>query len=575
MVLADGYAGIVAGKTLVIMSRFPVGDSLYAPLADIVEDISIRAGLTAGQINVTGLDDLVQGYVIGGQMSARAAIEPLQAAYFFDPVESDATVKFIKRGGTSVITIADADLAAYAGDSPPPLLTTVRQQEIELPRAVDVVYVNSDADYQEGSQRAIRQGTSSQSMTAISVPIVMTDTEAKAIADRTLYAAWQEREKFRFSTSRKFAKYEPTDIMTASGRAVRVLEKSETTSGVIEWTGVAAIAAATFVQGSVPGTGEGFVPQVPPSIQGTTLRLIDLPLMSDSDAASGFYAVMAGAIDTNWRGATLFKSVDSGVNYLAITSNATADRIGQTTTTLADWAGGNWFDEFNTVTVELTPGSAALTSSSELGVLNGANMCVIGYEVLQYKTATLVSLRTYVLSGLLRGRRGTEWRQAGHATGDLFAALPASVNVYAEAAEIGLSRLYKAVTSGLALNVTAAVTYANAGLALTPFSPCQIGGGRDGSGNITINWCRRSRYGGDGMLDVDPVLGEPTEWYTITIYATSGYATAKRTITAATTTASYTSADQTTDFGSNQSTVYLTISQLGARGSSYAQRGTV
>jgi hypothetical protein len=120
-----------------------------------------------------------------------------------------------------------------------------------------------------------------------------------------------------------------------------------------------------------------------------------------------------------------------------------------------------------------------------------------------------------------------------------------------------------------------ATDYTNAGIAIKPLSPCQIGGGRDGSGNITINWCRRSRYGGDGMLDVDPIVGEESELYTVTVYATSGYATVKRTITATTTTATYSSADQTTDFGSNQTTIYIAIAQQGSRGMGYSKRGTV
>jgi hypothetical protein len=573
-VIQDGYAGVVAGQTLAVFSRYPQGESLKVPVADIVTDISERAGLTAGEIDVTDIASSLVGYGLAQQMSARAAIEPLQAAYFFDPVESDAKVKFVERNDTTLATIDDDDLAAYVGDSPPPILSTQRQQEVELPRVVDIVYINSGADYQEGNQRALRNGTLSQTATAISVPIAMTDTEAKSIADRSLYIAWSEREKFKFTTTRKFSKYEPTDVLEVHGRNVRVTEKVEQPSGLIEWSGVAAVAGATFIQGAVPGTGSGFVEQVPPSIQGTTLRLLDIPLLSDNDSPIGFYVAMAGAIDTNWRGATLYRSIDGGVNYVAQQTATTASRIGTCTTTLGNFLSGNIFDELNTVTVELSPGSADLTSSNELGVLNGANVCLIGSELLQYKTATLTSLRTYVLSGLLRGRRGTEWAISTHGASEQFVAFPQSLTIAGEQSEINLSRYYKAVTSSQPLSGAVATAFANTGVAARTYSPCQLGGGRDASGNLTLNWVRRDKIGGGWVDYTDVPLSETGEFYCATIYSDSSYTTIKRQIYGPTATASYTAANQTTDFGSTQSTVYWDVYQAGAVGYKAARGAT-
>lgn len=58
-------------------------------LSSVVTDICARVGLAAGDIDVTGLTDQVEGYTIGQQMTARAAIDGLQAAFYFDAVESD------------------------------------------------------------------------------------------------------------------------------------------------------------------------------------------------------------------------------------------------------------------------------------------------------------------------------------------------------------------------------------------------------------------------------------------------------------------------------------------------------
>jgi hypothetical protein len=72
-------------------ARVPLGKRTQdeaVQLKDIVDDISNRAGLTQGEIDTTAMTDSVKGYVITKQAPARAAIEPLLTAYFYNPVES-------------------------------------------------------------------------------------------------------------------------------------------------------------------------------------------------------------------------------------------------------------------------------------------------------------------------------------------------------------------------------------------------------------------------------------------------------------------------------------------------------
>lgn len=78
-------------------------------LKDIVADVSQRVHLPYEKINVNPLTDLVTGYCVSNNMAGRSAIEPLAAAYFFDAVESDNKVKFVKRGNASAVTIPTTD----------------------------------------------------------------------------------------------------------------------------------------------------------------------------------------------------------------------------------------------------------------------------------------------------------------------------------------------------------------------------------------------------------------------------------------------------------------------------------
>ncbi len=74
-------------------------------VGEIVSDITSMTPLALSKVDTRQLTDRAEGYCITGNMSARSAIEPLMQAYFFDSVESDSKVKFVKRGSPSVVSI--------------------------------------------------------------------------------------------------------------------------------------------------------------------------------------------------------------------------------------------------------------------------------------------------------------------------------------------------------------------------------------------------------------------------------------------------------------------------------------
>ncbi len=140
--------------------------------------------------------------------------------------------------------------------------------------------------------------------------------------------------------------------------------------------------------------------------------------------------------------------------------------------------------------------------------------------------------------------------------------------------EIGAERHYKAVTLGKNESSAAEVVFTNNAVSLECYAPTHILGSRDGSGNLTVTWKRRTRYGGEWRDYVDATLGEDSESYEVDIMNGS---TAVRTISSLSSeTASYTAAQQTTDFGSTQSSVEVNIYQLSATvGRGYAGNATI
>lgn len=575
-VIELGTSGYVLTNDGICSLIPPPGSAI---LGDIVAALSARTPLTT--YDTSELTDTVRGFAVASQMTVRNAIYTLRQGFGFDAVESDDQVVFHKRDGTSIATIPDEDLCAheYGSDEPEPLKTT-RKQEAELPRTVTVTYIDKDLDYQIGAQHSPRQVTSSESDVTLELPIVFTAGEAQQRAWTVQMGEWIERETFEWSLSRKWARLEPCDIVNVRGRVIRITNRIEMPSGVIQFRGVLS-APSIYTQnatGAPAGEGEPEQPPAPGPSVATELTLLDLPLIEDGDYPYGPYAAVAPAALGSWPGATVYKSSDGGTSYVAVGSSATSDIVGEVATALANFAGGNVFDEGNSITVVLGYGGGTLSSASEEAVQNGANACALGdpatgWEVLQYRTATLTAPGTYKLTGLLRGRRGTEWMMSEHAANETFVSLPTTININGSFAELGALRHYKGVSFAATLASATAQTFTNEGVAITPYAPVLLGGGRNASGDLTLNWTPRRRSVGGWPNGVDLPATDPENWQ-VEIATSGAYTTIVRATGVTVTTLDYTAAQQTSDFGSPQSTVYWRVAQLGSAGLGYYAEAT-
>jgi hypothetical protein len=232
------------------------------------------------------------------------------------------------------------------------------------------------------------------------------------------------------------------------------------------------------------------------------------------------------------------------------------------------------WDEVSSVTLVVGEGQTLSSSTHDAMQANRAvNAAYIGDstdpEVIRFRTATLGAARTYTLTGLLRGMRGTEALMGTHAVGDTFVLITEAGlrRAPGEVSEIGQTRHLKAVTDGRPAASATSETFVNNANGLRTFSPTNLRAERDGSANITFTVDRRDRlfprYGGPGGSYIP--MSEDTESYEMDVYATSGYATVLRTLTSTDGSFSYSAANQTTDFGSTQSTVYTRTYQLSAQ----------
>ena len=532
---------------------------------DIVEDLCTQTGLAVGDLDTSQLTDAVEGYIMGRRMTARAALEPLLAAYYFDGTESDNVLKFVKRGAASVATISEDDLGAHVwGEQAPDSIQNVRAQELELPLEVAVSYLNPDFDYQVGQQRERRQTVNAKGSVSIELPVVMDDDHAKQLAETIMYAQWLARQRAAIYVSRKYTQLEPCDVITlpVGGQSLdyRIEKKDEGAPGVIRlecaredaslYTSTHTGAAVTAPSGSVTLGGP------------TKAEFLDIPILRDSDDNAGFYLAACGYL-AEWRGEQLFVSTDEGQTWAGVENglSLSAAAMGACDTALGDCTRVGVIDLANTVTVTLTQGTLASCTRDQL--FNGANVCAIGDEIVQFLTATLIGTSQYRLSDLLRARKGTDDKTAGHAIGDRFVLLSSGTTrrIRGASADINVERRYKPVSLGDTLQATEYTDFTNTCRGLKPLSVWHLGGGRNAALDVLLQWKRRTRLDATLRDSVNAPLGESAESYEIDIMNGSAVV---RTLTSSTNSVTYTAAQQTTDFGSTQASLTVKVYQISA-----------
>lgn len=287
---------------------------------------------------------------------------------------------------------------------------------------------------------------------------------------------------------------------------------------------------------------------------------MNINMLRDTDDDPGFYVAVTSP-DPKWPGCALFRSDDDGATYSQIATMTAAATMGRVLGTLGNFAGGHIPDEANTIRVSLTRGS--LSSVPYASFLAGAQAAIIGDEIVYFRDAVLNADGTYTISGLLRGMRGSEYAMGAHSPGERFILVDSSTmaRIPGVTADLHMPRLYKAVTSGGSLAKTIQRSFTNDGAGLKPYAPVHVGGGRDASGNLTINWTRRTRISGEWRNNVNVPLGEASEAYEVDIL--SG-ATVVRTLVSTAPTAQYLAADQIADFGSLQASITVRIYMLSA-----------
>lgn len=515
-------------------------------LAEIVADICRRCGLDDSQFDVSELTDLVHGYLVTTTTTGRGMLEPLMVAYSFDAVESDYKIKFVKRGGAAIATIPQDDLAAMDADNN--ALVQQRTQEIDLPEAVVINFIDYTRDYLRGTQssRRIALPTPTQfsrNTLNIELAIAMSPSRARRIADQKLYEAWGGRDSFNFKTGWKYLALDPADVVnveadddTTLRTRLNVGNTGADYSG--EFTGQSEDETIYDpVEHEVAG-GAGAEPTYGPGgrsqVQAITL---DATLLNDFDDSGGgvtkYYEALKPLQPDNFSGGAVLRSTDNAT-FTPRTVLEAAPAQGKLLTALAGDVSAFTIHDEDYFDVLMHYGDAP-ESVSNTDFFAGKNTAAIRrndgeVEWVQFRDVEDLGDGKVRCSYLLRGRRGSEVFMRRHQVGDLVVFLKAGeANAGIGMDNIDLGSINRTLYfAGGAVGQTLADVNKEvntiSGNDLKPYAPVHLSAVGGGSpAGITLGWVRRTRLGGGWRDETATVpLAEARERYKVQILDADG-----------------------------------------------------
>ncbi len=168
-------------------------------------------------------------------------------------------------------------------------------------------------------------------------------------------------------------------------------------------------------------------------------------------------------------------SIDDGARWTALGSTAAPGTIGQIAT-LPGAAPAAIADRAHAFEVELAHAEMTLAGADTGAIDAGANLAMVGDELLQFGEAVQLTPTRWRLSGLLRGRRATEAAIGSQAVGDRFVLIEPDSALSLDvplAALRGTLRLLATGSGDVAGPV--AIDVPVEGVSVLPPSPVQLG----------------------------------------------------------------------------------------------------
>jgi hypothetical protein len=342
------------------------------------------------------------------------------------------------------------------------------------------------------------------------LPAALPADEAKKLVEQRLAKRWQGASSVRLRLPPSRLGLKPGDRIQLPGSTRSMVVNSAEIDGmavVIEAEPTAADIS------SLPADPGRPVPDPDEPIGRSELALFELPALGDTpESAPRLFA--AASNQGKWKPIPI--ELRLGIEPVAGKALGRRAVLGSTTTHL-DARSPLTLDELSSVTVRLVNSGHVLLNASADAMMAGANLAMIGDELVQFGRAEQLEPGLFRISRMLRGRRGTEWASTTHSVGESFCLFNLAALAAIDLSSGSPGAVLKAVSHGIAdaAPLPEALRLVS-GEAMRPPSICQLRASRDGS-SLQLSWIRRSQRGWSWNNGVGVPPDSFTERYQVTI----------------------------------------------------------
>ena len=529
-------------------------DADAVAIADIVDDLSDHAVAVDSAATLAG-------YAGHGE-DLRSAMEVLFSAMPHHQVDDAAVVRFSNET-QQTLYLSDADLGAAQGDRGGVRYRLERRAAGQMPAEAALRYYEPARDYQTGLQRAWI-GNSGRAIERIDLPAALSSQRAKGLIEARLAMRWAEGEAVSTTLPFRAMDLRPGDTVGVPGlsgqwRVIGVgLEKMGVSLDLVR----VPEPTLQLAEHAAPGR----VVSDPDLDHGPTeLQVLDLPSLDDQLQSAPRLFVAAAGPSPGWRSAALEVSYDGGAVFSSLDRTALPVVFGHTIGALAVGQAA-LFDTVSSVEVALLHDDMWLSNATDDALLSGANLAIIGDELIQFGRAEALGGARFRLARLLRGRRGTEWAMDGHGPGDRFVLIEQDTLRAVTAPLSALGGPIEFLAAGLGDEPEPASASATiVGRSLRPPAPVHLVAKRMADGAIIFEWTRRSRIGWAWNSGGDVALGEEEERWRAVIEPVSGQS---RVVETTQPVLAYAWADQVADGAHSAGDFTISVTQLGSHADS-------
>ena len=412
----------------------------------------------------------------------------------------------LRAGAGAAAAIADAGFGAEG----PRRGRSVRPVET-VARTLALAHYDPARDYQTGVQQVSRPGPGVRAE-RIELPAVLGAGAARTLAAAMLARAEAERVRRTVSLDIGGAGIAPGDRVTIDGEVGTWRVAGARLEGMAATLDLVPLSPGSLPVASTPGRALSAPDR---TIGATVIHAFELPNLDETLLTQPRVLIAAAGTGAGWRRAALLTSLDDGASWSGAGATALPAVLGTVLVPPGDGSAAI-LDLANAIEVELLHAGMTLASVDAMALDAGANLAVVGGELLQFGAAAQLSATRWRLTRLLRARRGMG---AGHVAGEPFTLLAPECVTAVTLPASAIGKTLRVLASGVGDAEPAEAWAGVTGASVAPPSPVRLTATPLGDGSTRVGWIRRSRLGWAWRDGGDAPLGEEREAYRVTIVA--------------------------------------------------------